>query len=266
MMKEHENELSPETGNTPGEIWPDEISSQDRYLVQRLRTLSWEYVQENEQALDRIWSRLAQSQKHSVSLPLRRRAHENTLFPLKEKNVIKEKNVMQENNEVWGTTSSIDPTPAKGRRSPWKKLGVGFLSAAALLLIVVLAVFTLVPRTATTGGVGHPGQQQPAQQKPNNLICSFSNENNASSMQGWRPTLDWSSQGQIVTTFLNLKTFSGTNCQPILDSSNQDFAGTWSPDGMKLVTLTSNNTSLYDSNGNAYQLVRGGTLTILDRN
>lgn len=82
MMKEHENELSPETSNTSGEIWPDEISSQDRYLVQRLRTLSWEYVQENEQALDRIWSRLAQSQKHSVSLPLRRRAHENTLFPL----------------------------------------------------------------------------------------------------------------------------------------------------------------------------------------
>lgn len=242
-MKEHEDNLTSEARDKQSGIWSDELSPQERDLIQYMQAHSQEYLQENENSLDRIWSRIAQSKEHPVFLPQRWRVSgENGLKP-------KDRKAMQEKTHSRGMSSSRNISQTDRRSVPRRTLVNGLVAAVAILVIGVFALFTTLSRagiSSTTTGATHP-IQQPAQLKAishGEGVCSVPNENYGLSNGEWfLPTLDWSSQGEVASTFINLKTFSAKNCTE--QSSRTGFtlfsSANWSPDGQKLATLTTSN-------------------------
>ncbi len=120
-MKEPQDNLQPETIDHL--IDAAGLSADDHQtssLIEYLHTSSQAYARENERSLDYIWSRLAQSQGHSVFLPAQWKQ-------LEEKQIsIKERKVMQDTNTSWGmnsfsisfTTKETSFTLARSGRKP----------------------------------------------------------------------------------------------------------------------------------------------------
>jgi len=261
-MKEHNDNLQSETIDHV--IEGGGLSQQDRQtsrLIQNLHTYSQEYAQENERSLDRIWSRMVQSQEHSVSLQAAWKRPEKRLA------VIKEIKTMEENNLSWGMNPPH--SQAKKRRSFLRTLGIGLAAAVAIIAILSFAVFSTFQHPASqtagngsstiTGGAGHPQQIQ--QQKvisSGKQVCNL-NAGSKVSINGapWTPQLAWSAQGQIgVTTYSNVKAYSAKDCGAAFSASSsiqQAYGPVWSPDGKKLALVDAGDNSIHvlDNHGNS---------------
>ncbi len=67
-MKEHENGFTPEAIDAQTKRWSQDLSRDERRLIQALYASSQTYARENEQSLERIWNRFVQSQGHPALL------------------------------------------------------------------------------------------------------------------------------------------------------------------------------------------------------
>jgi len=268
-MKEHEDDLISEARDKQSGSWSDELSPQERDLIQYMRAHSQEYVRENENSLDRIWSRIAQRKEHPVFLPQRWRAPGENDFNLKDRKV------MQEKTNSRGTYSPLDIPQTNKRSFPRRVLVNGLVAAVAILAVGTFAIFTTLARSGippTTVGAGRPVQssaQQPVQPKVishGEPVCSVSNKNATLSNGEWfLPTLDWSSQGEVASAFSNLKTFSAKDCTVLSSQATQTISANWSPDGQKLATLTTRSISVLDDNKTHFVIHASGDILVQDR-
>ena len=249
-MKEQNDNLQPETidqvieGSTLFTAGP-ELSTQDHqtsHLIQQLQTGSQEYAHENEQSLNRIWSRMAQSQTHTIFLPTQWRKPE----------ALEESREMQEHNNDWGIDSPIHISRPKKRRS--RLLVANIVAAVALITIVSFTVFSSVlgPALSKTGQglsgiVGAPWQRQTVSN--GKLVCSIT-ENITETRYGFL-WLSWSTQGQIARVDdASVQALSAKNCTRTFSQAIGQSGAVWSPDGNKLALVSNHAMYVLDNHGN----------------
>lgn len=264
-MKEQKDTLQPETIDHVIEAGALSQDHQTNRLIQQLHASAQEYAQENERSLDRIWSRLVQSQEHSSVFLQEQRQHpeENVI-------AIKERKAMKENNVSWGMSPSTPPSQAKKRPSLLRVAGISLIAAVAVITILSFTVFSGVLRPAPqttnnkstiTGSQNHQQQQNQQQQQQRVItngkqVCSF-NAGSKVAINGapWSADLSWSSQGQIATTtYSGVKVYSAKDCKATAFSQpqiQQAYRPVWSPDGSKLLVSNGGDMGDYvlDSNG-----------------
>lgn len=257
-MKEHEDSLRPDAIDRQTERWSEELSLEERRLIQDMYASSQAYSQENERSLERIWSRFAQSWEQYPVL-LQGTLHEQP----GDKQHFREGKAMQEKDIFQETGYSIpNPRPEKlPRRSRWRILSIGGAVAVVLLTILSWALLSSGLRHSAMS-IG-PTTQTGAIQKElssGKLLCSFSDNANGFPVP-IQPTLNWSSRGQVAVTYHNLKIASAQNCAPksanLLPQAQQAI---WSPDGKRLLVLTgANNAEVLDaSTGRVLASFQGG--------
>jgi WD40 repeat protein len=263
-MKEQKDILQPETIDHVIEAGALSQDHQTNRLIQQLHASAHEYAQENERSLDRIWSRLVQSQEHpSVFLQEQRQHPEENVI------AIKERKAMKENNVSWGMSPSTPPSQAKKRPSLLRVAGISLIAAVAVITILSFTIFSGVLRPAPqttnsnkstlTGSQNHQQQQTQQQQRVitnGKQACNFSAGSKvAINGAPWSADLSWSSQGQIaVTTYSGVKVYSAKDCKATAFSQpqiQQAYRPVWSPDGSKLLVSSGGDMGDYvlDSNG-----------------
>jgi WD40 repeat protein len=274
MEEQHDN-LQPETIDhviDSGEL--SQPDPQTTRLLQHLYLGTQAYVRENERSLERIWSRLAQSQEYDQALQAERKRPEGKLID------IKERKVAQNHDNSWGMNSPASlPLPKKSRPF-WRVVGIGLVAAVAVITIVSFTLFSgmLRPAAPTAGngpstGAGSAGQQQQVQAiSSGRQVCSFAGELNPTNRKPYPPDPAWSSQGQIaVGGYASFKAFSANDCTAAFSKPLQETYGTkWSPDGKKVVTVDGGDNSYYvlDNQGNIVAHLSSsqlGTHTVDDR-
>ncbi len=273
-MKEQNDNLQPETIDHVIESnrnnGSNGLSVQDRQttrLIQHLHTGTQEFAQENERSLDRIWSRLAQSQEHAIFLPAQWKQSEEKpgTTPGTIHSTIKEVKVMQQDENVsWGMNPPIDIVQPKKRRSILRMVGLSLVAAVAIVTILSFTVFSGILRPATptankgtstiTGAPGHQEQPQQPTISSAKLTCSVGLDVRALPPFDYSITrADWSAQGKIaVTSTDTMTTFSAKDCSgKSTTNPSAIYEASWSPDGTKLVTADSSAEALnvLDSNG-----------------
>jgi|SRR5579875_636696 WD40 repeat protein len=246
-MKEHENSFNSEAIDAQTERWPSGLSQDEHRLIQALYASSQAYARENEQSLERIWTRFVQSQGHPALLQETQQKQ-----PASEQFVRKGKAMREDIYQGTGfSTPTSWPAPVKRpRRAIWRALSV--VAAAAVVLILILGWVLLFsgmrPSTASKKPATQVGAHQ-AQQKELSagaLLCSFS-DNATGYPVPIQPTLDWSASRQVAVTYHNLIA-SAQNCTA--QSANllpQAQQATWSPDGKRLLTLASGEAEVLDA-------------------
>lgn len=249
-MEKREDRLNPEEIDTLTERSGRQLPEEERRLIQDFYRLSENYRLENERSLDRIWIRLAQTQKPSLSL-LENRQNEagGKLLSMKGKSM--------ETKDVSGEfaaalrTSQGAKQPGKGSRRNWRRRpGLDVAIAAALAIVLGWALLyagshagTQIPATgggSTKVGTGPQGTTGViAQNGPRAPFCSFQDPN-ASIQANIEHTLSWSRRGEITTTSWNVDTYNVQTCRqvPALTNQQPTFAY-WSPDGTHLLILWS---------------------------
>lgn len=237
-MKEHENSFNSEAIDAQTERWPSGLSQDEHRLIQALYASSQAYAQENEQSLERIWTRFVQHQEHPA--PLQETQQKQ---PASEQFVRKGK-AMRE--DIYQETGFSTPTswPAKRPRRALRRV-LSVVAAAAVVLVLILGWVLLFsglrPSTANKKPATHVGTHQTQQKELSSgaSLCSFS-DNATGDPIPIQPTLDWSASGQIAVTYDNLKTASAQNCATLSANLLPQGAqqATWSPDGKRLLVLT----------------------------
>jgi WD40 repeat protein len=256
MEEQHDN-LQPETIDHV--IDGGKLSLPNPQTTRQLQLLfqgSQAYAHENERSLERIWSRLAESQEYATALQTERKQSEGKVID------IKERKVMQNNNTSWRMNPPTSLPQPKKLRPFWRVMGISLVAAVAIITIVSFTLFSglLRPAAPTAGNgpstsVGAAGQQQQPQAiSSGKQVCSFASELVTISGAPWSPDPAWSSQGQIaVGAYSSFKVFSANNCIAAFSKPLQQTYGTnWSPDGKKVVMVDAGDNSLYvlDSHGN----------------
>jgi hypothetical protein len=256
-MKEPKDTLQPETIDHVIETHAFSQDRQTNRLIQQLHASAHQYTQENEQSLDRIWSRIVQSQEHSFPLQQAWRPPEEKVLPMKERNT------REEDSVPWATNYPTTPVQLKKRSSFLRVASIGLIAAVAIIMIVSFTIFSGVLRSAPqtinkqTTGTGSQKQQQQKVITGGKQVCSLS-AGPQGSMQGTSGSADlaWSSQGLLaVATSQEIKVYATKNCattsfsQPQLQQAN---GPVWSPDGNKLFVSSGSagsNAYILDSTG-----------------
>ncbi|HLZ56312.1 MAG TPA: hypothetical protein VKR06_05125 [Ktedonosporobacter sp.] len=248
-MKEQHDDLQPETIDQvleDGVSWPPD--RQTTRLIQHLQSGSQEYARANEHSLDRIWSRLAQSQKHPVFLQAQWKRPEKKLI------VLKERKVMQDHTDIYPPIYLSQP---KKGRSFLRAMGLGLIAAVAIVAMASFALFPNLLRSAaqTVNRSTITGAAQQQQGITNGKqVCSFAGGTNGVLQKTlWAPSLAWSTQGQIaVAGYSTLKVISAQDCSATYSKTLQNYLASWSPDGKQLVTADADGAALnvLDTKGN----------------
>jgi WD40 repeat protein len=260
MMEEQNDNLQPETIDHV--IDGDKLSQPDPQttrLLQHLYEGTQAYARENERSLERIWSRLAQSQEYANAL-------QAEIRPSRERVIdIEERKAMQNNNPSGGMhPPRISLVRPKQPRPIWRAVGIGLVAAVAIITIVSFTLFSSILRPGTsTAGIGPwtivgSGQQPPLPSEneisSGRQVCSFAGELNTTNRKPYPPDPAWSSQGEIaVGGYASFKAFSANDCSMAFSKPLQETYGTkWSPDGNKVVTVDGGDNSYYvlDNHGN----------------
>jgi WD40 repeat protein len=259
-MKEHENSLTPEALDGQTELWSGELSLEEHRLIQDLYASSRAYSQENQRSLERIWSRFLQGQEKSVFLQEQQSKEPDG------KQLVREGKAMQE-NEIYQETHLSMPNSrhlTRPRRPLWRTLSMSVAAAVVLITILSWVVLSYGLRDRSQHSTANNKQttQTSVAQKDlssGTLLCSFSDDNSAVSVP-IQPSLDWSKNRQIATTYNSLKTFSPPNCTLNFSSSLSFTQATWAPDGEKLLVLDGNSQAevLDASTGRAISSFNGG--------
>ena len=230
-MKEHENDFSSEAIDRQTARSSDEHSLEEHQLVQDIYALSQTYARENERSVERIWSRFAQSQLGQQQEP-------GSKQPVTEGKAMQEKDIYEETGFA---TLHSQPAHLSRRKSrpPGRLLSISGAVAVVLLMILSWVLLSNVLRHGLITTGNQTTQTGSAQKGIHNgkVLCTFPDDNNAVVFPQ-QPTLDWSAQGQIAATYVNLKTFSAQNCEHV--SANlltMTYQANWSPDGKRLLVL-----------------------------
>lgn len=243
-MKENENHLRPERLDSQTERGSDELSSEERRLIQHLYTNAQTYSQENQLSLERIWSRFVQKQQASV-IPQAKQAREPEDIQL----FIKGK--AMQNNEIYQDTPFSPPNPRPGtqnRRPLWRAVSISIAAAVVLITILSWALLS----SGLRNGIQHQTQTGTTTKtqafSSGTLSCSIPDDNGSLPVSV-QPSLSWSSNNQIAATFSNLKTFSAQHCEQVLSSTSPASYATLSPDGKRLLVQGQNAEILDASTG-----------------
>jgi WD40 repeat protein len=227
MMEEPENGFTPEAIDAQTEHGFDRLSLDERRLIQDVYTLSQAYKHENERSLERIWSRFAQSQEQALLSQNRR-----------QETLVMRGKTMREDNISHGREFGTLKSQSKGHTRPpvWRTLGI---VAAVAVIAVLVGGWSLLTNSMRHGTpLGHAQNTQQTQTEKvihsGKLVCTFAGDNSSLAVPA-QPTLAWSSQGQIASTYSNLKTFNAQNCAKALTGSQQYTQASWSPDGTRLL-------------------------------
>jgi WD40 repeat protein len=256
-MNEQKDNLQPETIDRV--IESGGFSQQDHQttrLIQHLYVRSQAYAQANERSLDRIWSRIVQSQEHPVSLQASLKQPEGRII------TIKEKEAMQDTNISGGMNSLPSLSKPKKRRSLLRVVGTSLVAAAVVITILSFAFFSgvLRPGSQTPGKgsstlTGAPQSPQQTTISNGKLVCSVGLDVRALPPFGYSITsVNWSTQGKIAAASTqNFTTFSAKDCSAKSTKTAMAYEESWSPDGTKLAIADSSADALevLDSNGNS---------------
>ncbi len=257
-MKEPKDALQPETIDHVIESGALSQDHQTNRLVQQLHASAHRYAQENEQSLDRIWSRIVQSQPHSFSLQESWRQPEEKVISMQERKAREESSVS------WATNFPTTLVQPKKRSPLLRVVSIGLIAAVVIITIVSFTIFsgvlqsapqTTSNQTTSTGSQNHPQQQKVI--TTGKQVCSLSTGSQGSLKEtSGSAELGWSSQGQLaVTTPQGIKVYATKNCSTTSFSQpqiQQADGPVWSPDGNKLFVSSGNagvNMYILDSTG-----------------
>ena len=239
-MNEHESNLTPEAIDALTELQSSELSREEQRLIRDVYSHSEAYARENERSLEQIWGRLVQSQEHSNAFQGRQQQEPGSKQLFMEGKAMQHDDIYQEllrerqqqgsSPEKEFATLNSQPT-ARRHRSLWRTVSVSVAAAVVLLAVLSWALLSAGLRHNTTAGGSKTAQTSINTEK---LLCSFS-DNNSAQHQLWQPSLDWSANGQIATTYNNLKTFSDQGCAAGSSIPGQFSSALWSPDGKHLL-------------------------------
>jgi WD40 repeat protein len=240
-MKEHESNLTPEAIDALTERQSSELSREEKRLIRDVYSYSEAYARENEHSLEQIWSRLVQSQEHANSFQGRQQQEPGKEQLFMEGKAMQHEDIYQEllrekqqqnsSQEKEFATLNSQPT-ARRRRSLWRTVSISVAAAVVLLAVLSWALLSAGLRHNTTVGGNRTAQTSLSAEK---LLCSFSDNNNKVYIA--QPSLDWSANGQIATTYNNLKTFSAQGCAAGSTIPGQFSSALWSPDGKHLLVF-----------------------------
>lgn len=250
-MKRHDDNLQPESIDHVIEGGRFSESQTGR-LIQHLHAGSQEFAREHEQALDRIWQRLEQSQAHGVVLPRQWRLFKVPVTNRKEKEGIAASSTAQ--------GSGPHPSQPKKRNFFLRGVSIGLVAAVVLLTIASFMFFSgLIQSPGRTAGstpsttVGASGKQS-STISAGKEVCSFATSASMGDMAHWRTSLDWSTQGQIaVSSYSTFQIAYATTCQVTSSPlARKNLLARWSPDGNKIVTTSTDRTvDVFDRQGHS---------------
>lgn len=235
MMEDSRNGFTPEMIDTQTEPGSDKLSLGERRLIQDIYTLSQEYARENERSLERIWNRFAQGQEQA----LLSRNKQQEIPVLRGK-------IMQEDSKSHRSEFGTMKSQPRGQARPSIRRALGILSAVAAVAVLIggWALLTNGLRhgpSSTTGG--HTQSTQKTQPEKvfhsGKLVCTFAGDNDSIHVPA-QPTLAWSVNGQIASTYDNLKTFNAQNCAKVRTDAQAYTQASWSPDGTRLLATRAN--------------------------
>ncbi len=144
MMKEPEQNFSPESIDQLTERFFDKLPAQDSRLIKDLYQAYTPYAQENSHSLQRIWSRFTQAQEHRMPLQEGQRGPGNIHLSTKgTKNV--NAHTGHPGAPVPGSFQQPpQPLPRGSRRSLWSRLSGGVTVAVVLLIVLSWVLLTHV--------------------------------------------------------------------------------------------------------------------------
>lgn len=241
-MKEHRDSFISEAIDAQTERWSSGLSQDEHHIIQALYASSQAYVWENEQSLERIWTRVVQRRGYPALL--QETQHEQ---PEDERLVSKGKAIREHISR--GTRFLPSHSwPATCPRTLRHVLGIG--TAVAVVFLIIVSWVLLFSGLRQSTAHHRPATQAGALQQDvhaGTLVCSFS-ANATGYPVPIQPTLDWSAGGQIAVTYQNLKTVSARGCATksanVLPQAQQ---ATWSPDGKRLLALLAGKAEVLDA-------------------